>query len=549
MTTFGATAAEGVDAVSWDGVTIPERVRNSTSVALAVGGSLRAYVPQRPGCYLRTSRDRQGDEKSIGLQLDDAGAKLTALGWAPFAEVYRENDTSAFRKKRTVRADGSADWVVVRPEFRRMLGDLLSGRIDGVVFYDTDRLARQPRDLEDLIDVIEYTKRPAVGVTGDLNLISDADRHMARILCIMALKSSQDTSRRVARNHLADAAAGELTGRTPYAWNPDGTLRPDRARVARHIFEQFTEGVSITGIARELNRDKIPSPRGGKWAQPTVKAILTNPRYCGFVSYQGKHRTENQRQRDGWGRVLIGQDGLPVVGKWDPVIPRKLWADTQLELDHRRVLSTEKGILRNPDGVNHRKYLFTGYLRCGICRAPMSAKRVAQRGHVIYYCPGRARNACGKVSRRAEPVDEHLEKLVAEWVRGRAAPNLSDGTTAPEELQDTQARISAIRTRKGNLVTAWATGGESVSDLRPGDYYQMISTMNAELDLLERKAAEHAVAANATRYRDYAAEWSNGGFEQRRALIGEIFTAIHVMPSGKGRAPFNPAHICPVYAN
>lgn len=549
MTTPSTTATEGVDVTSWDEVTIPERVRNRTSVALAVGGPLGAYIPRRPGCYLRTSRDRQGDEKSIGLQLDDAEAKRSALGWAPFAGVYRENDTSAFKKKRAVRADGSADWVVVRPEFRRMLSDLLSGRIDGVVFYDTDRLARQPRDLEDLIDVIEYTKRPAAGVTGDLNLISDADRHMARMLCVMALKSSQDTSRRVARNHLADAAAGELTGRTPYAWNPDGTLRPDRARVARRIYERFSEGASITGIARELNRDGIPSPRGRKWAQPTVKAILTNPRYCGFVSYEGKHRTENHRQRDGWGHVLIGQEGLPVVGKWDPVIPRKLWADTQLELDRRRALSAEKGILRNHEGVNHRKYLFTGYLRCGLCKASMSAKRVAQRGHVIYYCPGRARNACGKVSRRAEPVDQHLEKLVAEWVRGRTEPSLGDGSAGPEDQQDTQARIAAISARKRTLITAWATGDESVSDLRPDDYYQTLSAMNAELDLLEQRAAEHRVATEATRQRDYAAEWRDGGFEKRRAVIGEIFTAIHVMPSGKGRAPFNPAHICPVYAN
>jgi DNA invertase Pin-like site-specific DNA recombinase len=549
MTTRDTTPSEAVDVSSWDGVAIPERVRNRTSVAIAVGGSLSTYVPRRPGCYLRTSRDRQGDERSIGLQLDDAEAKRTALGWAPFTEMYRENDTSAFKKKRTVRADGSADWVVVRPEFRRLLGDLLSGRIDGIVFYDTDRLARQPRDLEDLIDVIEYAKRPAVGVTGNLNLISDADRHMARMLCVMALKSSQDTSRRITRNHLADATAGVLTGRTPYAWNPGGTLRPDRARVARRIYERFSEGSSITGIARELNRDGIPSPRGGKWAQPTVKAILTNPRYCGFVSYEGKHRTENHRQRDGWGRVLIGPEGLPVVGKWDPVIPRKVWADTQLELDRRRALFAEKGILRNHEGVNQRKYLFTGYLRCGVCKAPMSAKRVAQRGHVIYYCPGRARNACGKVSRRAEPVDQHLEKLVTEWMHGRTEPSLGDDPAAAEDAQDTQARMAAIGTRKRTLITAWAAGEESVSDLRPDDYYQTISAMNAELDRLEQRAAALAAATQATQQRDYATEWRDGGFEQRRALVGEIFTAIHVMPSGKGRAPFDPAHICPVYVN
>ncbi|MEW2484933.1 recombinase family protein [Streptomyces sp. NPDC048411] len=530
-----------------EGVLIPERVRNRTSVALTIGDSLYDFVPRRPGCYLRTSYDRRGDERSLELQLHDAGLKRIRLGWGPFAETYRENDTGAFKKKRIVQADGSVDWIVVRPEFRRMLGDLLSGRIDGVIFYDTDRLARQPRDLEDLIDVVEHTKRPATGVTGDLNLIHDSDRHMARMLCIMALKASEDTSRRVARNHLADASAGELTGRTPYAWNPDGTLRRDRARIAQRIYERFAAGTSIAGIARELNRDKIPSPQGVKWAPATVKAIITNPRYCGFVSYQGKHRAGNPRQRDGWGRVLLGEDGLPVTGRWEPVISRKLWADTQLELDHRRLLDRERGISRNLEGANQRKYVFTGYLRCGICKAPMSTKWVSRRGHVIYYCPGKVRNACGKVSRRAAPVDARLEELISDWARTRASAPPRTGVPA-EPVADVHSRISAISTRKQELIAAWAKGTPSIRGMHPDDYYQLLSSMNAELNILEQQLADATEQSAGVPTRNYEAEWKNGSFEQRRAIAGEAFTAVYVMPSGKGRAPFNPAHIRPEWA-
>ncbi|GFE19300.1 hypothetical protein Sgleb_73470 [Streptomyces glebosus] len=61
----------------------------------------------------------------------------------------------------------------------------------------------QPRDLEALIDIVEYVKRPITGATGGrMNLINDSDRHMARMMCVMALKSSEDTARRVARQHL-----------------------------------------------------------------------------------------------------------------------------------------------------------------------------------------------------------------------------------------------------------------------------------------------------------------------------------------------------------
>ncbi|MCM2413535.1 recombinase family protein [Streptomyces sp. RKAG290] len=527
---------------------IPERVRNRTPVALAVGDFIRDYRPRRPGAYLRTSCDRRGDERAIDLQLHDSEEKRIKLGWGPFAETYRENDTGAFKKRRIAKTDGSAEWAVMRPEFHRMLGDLLSGRIDGIIFYDTDRLARQPRDLEDLIDVVEHTKHPAIGVTGDLNLINDADRHMARMLCIMALKASEDTSRRVARNHLADATAGELTGRTPYAWNPDGTLRPDRARVACRIYERFTSGMPIAGIARELNRDKIPSPRGAKWAPATVKVILTSPRYCGFASYRGKHRTQDTRQTDGWGRVLLSDEGLPINGKWEPVISRKAWADAQLELDRRRLQDRRMGVSGNLEGANQRKHVFTGLLRCGICRARMSTKWVSRRGHVIYYCPGKVRNACGKVSRRAAPVDAWLEELITEWARARAAaPSATGLPTLP--VSDVRAHISMIDTRKGALISAWAADDASLRGMRPDDYYQALSSMNAELDRLAEQLAWAQEQANRSLARDYENEWKQGGLEQRRAITGKVFKAVYIMPSGKGRAPFNPAHVSVEYVD
>ncbi|MCX5532959.1 recombinase family protein [Streptomyces sp. NBC_00006] len=446
-----------------------------------------------------------------------------------------------------MRTDGSVDWVVVRPEFRRMLADLLTGRIDGVIFYDTDRLVRQPRDLEDLIDVVEHTKHPAAGVTGGLNLINGPDRHTARIQCIMALKASEDTARRVARGHLADAAAGKLTGRTPYAWNPDGTLRQDRARIAGRIYSRFTTGASIAGIARELNKDNIPSPRGGAWSPAAVKGILTSPRYCGFVSYRGKHRSEYTRQRDGWERVLLGEDGTPVTGTWEPVVSQKVWAHSQLELGRRRLLDQERGISRNPDGANQRKYVFTGYLRCGICKAPMSAKWVSRRGHVIYYCPGKVRGACGKVSRRAAPVDARLEELIADWARAQVYDPLPVDTPLPSvtEIQD---HISATTERKRDLVRAWATDDAALRGMSPDDYYLTLSTLNAQLRELSRQLEATGARSAEPSIRDYAAEWQTGNLEQRRTIVAEVFKAVYVMPSGKGRAPFNPAHIVPEYA-
>ncbi|MFF7701150.1 recombinase family protein [Streptomyces lydicus] len=149
---------------------------------------------------LRISSDRFGLEAGVDRQLEDAEDTRSRLRWGSFAKVYRENDTSAFKKCKVSKPDGSIDWIVLRPEFRQLLADLANGVIDGVIFYDLDRLVRQPRDLENLIDIVEYVKRPVTGATGGrMNLINDSDRHMARMMCVRALKSSEDTARRVAR--------------------------------------------------------------------------------------------------------------------------------------------------------------------------------------------------------------------------------------------------------------------------------------------------------------------------------------------------------------
>jgi site-specific DNA recombinase len=167
-------------------------------------GSASEQAP-RWGGYVRISDDewikdaKTGEmrlsEKGITRQQEDITALAGRLG-GTIAELYSENDTSAYKKKRIRLPNGRSVWRVYRPEFRRMLADYEDGKIDGIIFYDIDRLARQPRDLEDLIDLVEYYRRPVETVSGNIDLRTSNGRAMARVLVAMANKSSEDTSRR-----------------------------------------------------------------------------------------------------------------------------------------------------------------------------------------------------------------------------------------------------------------------------------------------------------------------------------------------------------------
>ncbi|WP_234386265.1 recombinase family protein [Streptomyces lydicus] len=348
------------------------------------------------------SFDHFGLEAGVDSQLEDAEDTRSRLRWGSFAKVYRENDTSAFKKRKVIKPDGSIDWIVLRPEFRQLLADLADGVIDGVIFYDLDRLVRQPRDLEDLIDIVEYVKRPVTGATGGrMNLINDSDRHMARMMCVMALKSSEDTARRVARQHLSAAQNGLAQGRIAYGWvrkgERKGQLVPHEADVVVRIFQDFMSGESAYSIARAFNAEGIKPPAARTWSSTMIAKMLRNPRYAGMVSYAGNHRVQAAMAGDGWSLVLFDDEGRPLLGTWEPIVTPKLWSQVQFEWQRRR---QKAGIKPGESGsapVN--KYLLSGILRCHKCHRGLVGHSYKQRrsGKIIrnYMCPPSDRGGCG----------------------------------------------------------------------------------------------------------------------------------------------------------
>src|ERR1039458_154791 len=98
-------------------------------------------MAQAAAIYTRISDDRTGSHLGVTRQREDCEALAQRLGW-PASDYYEDNDLSAYSGK-------------PRPEYRRMLDDLRSGRIDAIVAWHPDRLYRSPRDLEELIDLID----------------------------------------------------------------------------------------------------------------------------------------------------------------------------------------------------------------------------------------------------------------------------------------------------------------------------------------------------------------------------------------------------------
>lgn len=54
--------------------------------------------------------------------------------------------------------------------------------------------------------------------------------------------------------------------------------KPSKQTLTR-IFTMRSKGVTLEAIAKTLNDDGIPTPRGGKWWAATIQNILSNPQY------------------------------------------------------------------------------------------------------------------------------------------------------------------------------------------------------------------------------------------------------------------------------
>lgn len=204
--------------------------------------------------------------------------------------VFRENDTSAFKQRTITLPSGERVRRVVRPQFRAMLKHLTDGQAQVMVAYDLDRAVRDPRDLEDLIDVKVLGGFAVRSVTGSLRLDTDPDVAMAGVLVAMANKSSADTARRIARAAKQQAIEGAWHGgRVPFGYRAEAgalVIDPVTEPLVVEMYQRVLAGDSLYRIRKDWNARCILTTHGCAWSDRTLKMVLYNPSNKGVREYR-----------------------------------------------------------------------------------------------------------------------------------------------------------------------------------------------------------------------------------------------------------------------
>jgi site-specific DNA recombinase len=164
-------------------------------------------------------------------------------------------------------------------------------RFDALLCWHTDRLYRNMRDLERVIEIADANRIEIRTVQGGtLDLSTSAGRMVARILGSVARQESEHSSERRKRANAQRAAAGQWsTTRRPFGYTRTGDPVEPEAKAIRTAVHDVLAGKSVRQVAREWNAAGLQTTgKATEWRSPMVRRVLLNPRCAALVVHQGK---------------------------------------------------------------------------------------------------------------------------------------------------------------------------------------------------------------------------------------------------------------------
>jgi site-specific DNA recombinase len=463
------------------------------------------HAPVRVGIYARISSDREGDELGVKRQRADCEKLAAARGWLVVGH-YVDDDISAWSGR-------------TRPEYERMLDDLRSGHIRGVVVWHLDRLTRHPRELEAFIDLCD-----AVGVemlacvTGDVHLETHNGRMMARMLGIMARYESDHKSERILRKHEELALAGKVSGggSRPYGYEADRrTVCPAEAAIVKECVKRFLAGESLRSISIDLNTRGVTAAAGGEWSPQSLRRMLASAR----ISGQREHRGE--------------------------VVAKAEWPAIITLAQHRQI----RTLLADPNrrtSKEPRRYLLGGLLVCSHCGEKLVARPRAG-GQRRYHCAkGPGLSGCGKTAIKADDVEDHVVRAVLHRLddpKVAAAqakrPKEPDARRWHDQLEADRQQfeeLAAAYGRKEITMAEWRAARAPIEQRMTAARKQLAKTSRA--DTLEPFLGKGE---------ELRAQWKALDLSQQHAIVAKVLDHVVVGPGRPGYNRFDPSRLRAVW--
>lgn len=252
----------------------------------SIGGNSSSVVnPSKLRYAVYARKSTLGDErqeKSIDDQITDCKRQCV--------------DPQQLNVVQWISEKGSAKSPDVRHKFKKMLQDVKDGKIDGIITWHPDRLARNMKEAGEIIDLLDKH------VIADLRFATSVfdntptGKMLLGISFVLSKQYSEHLSESVTRGNNRRTEDGEYIGKFKHGYlvTNDGHLQPDGENFAliRQAFEMRKSGQRLEDIAAHLNLNGYTKNTRGKgheeykWTKQRVSAqLLRDPVFCGYLWY------------------------------------------------------------------------------------------------------------------------------------------------------------------------------------------------------------------------------------------------------------------------
>ena len=396
-----------------------------TSFAAENGLNLaEAPRARRAVAYVRESTEEQGEGFSPGAQRE-AIRRFAAENGLDLVEEYVDFH-SGWRK-----TDG-------RRDFHRLMADAAEKRFDVVLVFHTSRFARnqvEARKYKQLLrDKLGIKVFSVTQPMGDDH--SDPSSFLTESIHEMFDEYYSVSLSFWTRSGLREKARqGYLTGTLPWGYMRDPVTEevipdPARAPLVLGMYTRYATGQeSDRTIAAWLNAKGARTSRGRAFGPDTVREMLVNASYCGYVTG-------------------LRDKSREIRGRHEPIVPEELFDRVQEIRSWRtRVVQT---------GRPSEDYLLRRLLYCERCGARMQGTRGSRALMRRYQCGTRRRGGeCDQTIVKAEPLedqlvdwlhdfrpDSDLRQLVLDAIQAEARSRAGD---QPDRRRDLLAQLERLQ--------------------------------------------------------------------------------------------------------
>lgn len=280
--------------------------------------------------YLRKSRaDMEAEARGEGETLARHQAQLLELA------KKRGLDIGVVYKELV-----SGETIAARPVMQQLIQEVSSGKWDGVLCMEIERLARGDTMDQGLVSqAFKFSGTKIVTPAKVYDPNNEFDEEYFEFSLFMSRREYKTIRRRMQAGRLASVKEGNYIGSLPpYGYKKVRnyeekcfTLEPieDEANTVKLMYELYTQkDMGYSKIATYLNKLGIPPKRTDTWSASSVKDIIENPVYCGKLRWDW--RKTKKMLVDG--KVVYSRpksEGSVFQGKHPAIISEEIWQAAQ----------------------------------------------------------------------------------------------------------------------------------------------------------------------------------------------------------------------------